>query len=91
MLDLAAHTELHEAWTKVALAETLLTQGQYKDAHEALLDAEHHYQCARSVSTFAHLSSILDKLADLRIRLDQIRSAIKIKSGTLERHAGLNQ
>jgi hypothetical protein len=85
MLNLAAQTELHEAWTNVALAETRMAQGQYKDAHEAMLDAEHHYRCARSVITLAHPSPILDKLADLKVRLDQIRSAIKIHLGTLER------
>jgi len=91
MLNLAAQTELHDAWTNVALAETLLAQGKYKDAREALLNAEHHHRRARSVITVKQPSSILDKLADLKVRLDQIRSAIKINSGTRERSAGLNR
>jgi hypothetical protein len=55
MLNLAVETELHEAWANVALAETFMAQGLYKDTHEAMLDAEHHYRCPRSVITFAQL------------------------------------
>ena len=90
MLNLAAQTELHEAWTNVAIAEIFLAQGEYEEASEAMLDAEHHCRCARSAITIEQPGSILDKLADLKVRLDQIRSAIKINSGTLERSANLN-
>jgi hypothetical protein len=91
MWHLAARTEIHDAWTNIAHAKALLAQGKYKEANDALLDAQGHYQCARSVTTIEQAGSIQDKLADLKIKLDQIRSTIKIKSGTLERHAGLNR
>lgn len=87
MEDLMARTEIHDACAGVALAESLLAKGKYQDATAVMLEAEGHYRNAQSATTFAHSGSTIDRLADLRVKLDQVRSAIRRKSGTLERHA----
>jgi hypothetical protein len=43
MEDLRIRTELHEAWTNISLAENRLAQREYREAEDALRDAEDHY------------------------------------------------
>jgi hypothetical protein len=76
-------TEMHDAWTNVALADAYLAQRRYKEANEALLAAESHYSRSQSAMTVEQPDAILDQLAeDVRVRLDRIRVAIKINTGT---------
>ena len=81
MFNLPARMEINDAWTNVVLADAYLAQRKYKEADAAIRDAELHYRKAESAVTIERSDSILDKLADIRIKLDQIRSAIKIKAG----------
>jgi len=72
-----ARTEIHEAWTNISLAGTYLSQDNLHEAQHAISDAEFHYNLAR---TYATDPSILDRLAKLRAKLDQIKSAVGVKS-----------
>jgi hypothetical protein len=84
MDNLQARAEINDAWTSIVLADACLVQGKYKEAESAMLDAELHYRKAQSAVSIKQSGSILNSLADLRVRLYQIRAAIKKKSGTLD-------
>jgi hypothetical protein len=77
--DSIARTEMHHAWTQVALADAYSAQRRYKEANGALLAAEGHYSRSKSAMTVEQTDAILDELTeDVRVRLDRIRVAIKI-------------
>jgi hypothetical protein len=83
---------MHDAWIAVALADAYLAQTRYKEANKALLDAESHYRKFQSALTAEKPDVILDQLTeDVRVRLDQIRVAIKINAGTLAKRASAGQ
>jgi hypothetical protein len=86
MEDLRARTEIHEAWTNITLAGAHITQNKFREAEGAIRDAEGHYKTARDFSV-AMPGPILDLLADLRTKLDQIRSEIRMESATRVRSA----
>jgi len=77
---LKAETEIHDAWANVVLAGIHLTQDKYADATEALSDAEFHYVAARSCITITDSGPVLDKLNELRAKLDQVGSVIGSRS-----------
>jgi hypothetical protein len=84
MDNLQARAEINDAWTSIVLAHACLAQGKYKEAESAMFDAERHYRSAQSVVNIKQSGSILDNLADLRVRLYQIRSVIGKGSKTLD-------
>jgi hypothetical protein len=84
MDDLQARAEINDAWTSIVLAEACLAQGKYKEGESAMFDAERHYRSAQSAVNIKQSGSILNNLADLRVRLYQIRSVIGRKSKTLD-------
>ena len=75
--DLRAKTEIHEAWTNIALAGAHLSQGRFRDAGQALADAEFHYRLAQAYMTTP--SAIAGQLAQLREKIDEMESAVHIK------------
>ncbi len=75
MENLLARTEINEALTNIVLVNAFLNAGMYREAETARLDAEQHYRLARSAVTSQKSGPVLDSLADLRIKLDQLRSA----------------
>jgi len=91
MENLTAQTEIHNAWANLVLADTYLAQGRHQDADTSMLDAQRHYRIARSAIKIKQPGPILENLQDLRIKLEQIRYAIKLQSGTLTRHARAGQ
>jgi hypothetical protein len=72
--NLKARTEIHDAWANIVLADTHLAEGKDREAGEAMLDAEHHYRCAQAIITINTSDSVLDRLAALKTKLDQVRS-----------------
>ena len=84
MDDLLAREKINNAWISIALADACLAQGKYEDAKSAMDDAERHYRSAQSAVNAKQSDSILNNLADLRVRLYQIRAAIRRKSETLD-------
>jgi hypothetical protein len=76
MDNLKARTEIHDAWTNIVLADAHLARGGYKEASAAMIDAECHYRSAQSAVTIEESGSILNSLSDLKIKLDQLRSAM---------------
>ena len=84
MDNLLARTEVNDAWTSIVLADACLAQGKCNEAESAMFDAERHYRNAQSAVNGKQSGSILNNLADLRVRLHQIRSAIRRKSETLD-------
>jgi hypothetical protein len=74
MLNLRARTELNDSWANVALAEVHLKRGDRHGAQSAIADAERHFKNARSA--IEEPGQILDKLTDLRNKLNQIQSGI---------------
>jgi len=84
MDNLQARAQINDAWTSIVLADACLTQGKYKEAESAMFDAERHYRSAQSAVSIKQSGSILNNLADLRVKLYQIRSAIGRKSKALD-------
>jgi hypothetical protein len=84
MLNLAARTEMNDAWANLVLVDAFLRQCKYKEAEFAWRDAERHYQTARTTVTIQHSDSTLEKLGDLRLRLAQTRSVLRSKSEVFE-------
>jgi hypothetical protein len=77
MFNSTARPEMHDAWAAVTLADVCLAQGRYKEANNALRDAECHYGRAQSAMSVGHSDAILDELAeDVRVTLDSIRTAL---------------
>ena len=81
MLNLMARTEINDAWTNVVLADAYLAQDKCTEAMAAMVDAERHYRSAQSAVTIEASGSIRERLTDLKVKLDQIRSLIRRKSG----------
>jgi hypothetical protein len=81
MDNLQARAEIIDAWTSIVLVKACLAQGKYIEAESAMIDAERHYRRAQSAVKMKQSGSILDNLADLRVRLYQIRAAIQKKIG----------
>ena len=75
MDEIRARNEIHEAWTSVAVAEGRLARNNCSEALDAIHDAEAHYRMA---CHFTPLGRTQDKLSELRTRLDQMRSNIRI-------------
>jgi hypothetical protein len=73
MLNLAARTEINDAWANLALVDSFLRQCKRNEAGFALRDAERHY-------IIQHSDSTPEKLADLRRKLDQIRVIVNANS-----------
>ena len=86
MENLMARTEIHDAWANVVLAEALMAQAKYEEAAEIIVEAEGHYRRALSATTIVQSGSIVDRLADLKVKLDQVRFEIR-KKGACARHA----
>jgi hypothetical protein len=84
MDNLQARAEINDAWTSIVLADACLAEGKHKEAESAMFDAERHYRSAQSFVNARQSGSIQDNLADLRVRLHQIRAAIRKKSATLD-------
>jgi hypothetical protein len=84
MDNLQARAEINDAWTSIVLADACLAEGKYKEAESAMFDAERYYRSAQSAVNIKQSGSILNNLADLRVRLYQIRAAIKKQSATLD-------
>jgi hypothetical protein len=82
MDTLKARTEIHDAWACVFLADTHLGHGRCEEASMAMADAERHYRAARCGVTIVTSGSILNNLADLRIKMQQVCAAIRKKSET---------
>ena len=81
---MAARTEISDAWAGIALVDSLLAHCRYKQADCVARDAERHYRIARALVRAGQSDSILDKLADLRAKLDEIGSVISANSEALE-------
>jgi len=81
--NLEARTEINNAWANVALADNCVKHGEYIAASDALADAEVHYKKAQSVITIEKSGPVRDNLDNLRVRLDQLRSAIARARGTV--------
>jgi hypothetical protein len=79
-----ARTEISDAWAGIALVDSLLTHCRYKQADSVLRAAERHYRIARALVRAGQSDSILNKLADLRAKLDHIGSVISANSEALE-------
>jgi hypothetical protein len=77
MENLKARTEIHDAWTNVILADGHLAEGRSQDAETAILDAERHLKSAQLAITIEKSGAVLNNLADLKIKLDQVRSAAR--------------
>ena len=84
MDNLQARAEINDAWTSIVLADACLAEGKYSEAKSAMFDAERHYRSAQSAVNIKQSGSILNNLTDLRIRLHQIRAAIRKKSETFD-------
>ena len=83
MRNLMARTEMNDARANIALADAYLALGRYREANEAMLDAERYYMRSQSAMTVEQPDAILDELTeDVRVRLDRVRVAIKIITGT---------
>jgi hypothetical protein len=74
MLNMMARTEISDAWANIVLAESQLKGGKFPEAHTAIVDAERHFKNAKSAVEAP--GPILDKLADLRNKLNQLQSII---------------
>jgi hypothetical protein len=78
MSNLLARTHIYDAWTNVALAEVHLAEGNDAGARAAIHDAEQYYVKAKSAVEREDL--ILDNLADLLSRLNQVRFLVSRRS-----------
>jgi hypothetical protein len=75
-MNLTALTEVHDALANVALANSLVSRGKYREAATALLDAEMHYNRAVAC-TEQKDSALYSKLSDLRDRITRLRSSVR--------------
>ena len=92
MRNLMARTEMNDARANIVLADAYLALGRYREANEAMLDAERYYMRSQSAMTVEQPDALLDELArDQRVKLDQIRSAILKNTGTLAKRANAGQ
>jgi hypothetical protein len=76
MMDLAARTEVHDAWTNIALAEALMKAGKWNQAMDALFDAESHYRTAERLVELP--ASMKVKLEELNKRIGTVRSRLDV-------------